>query len=81
MGNAWSAPGGAGNGDSTALGNLALAAQAPGQLSGDGLRAALQAMVDGQAQEFLVRRTDASYQTTSFAARLVVEFDLNTPPN
>jgi len=42
---------------------------------------ALQAMTDGAEQNFLIRRGDAGPQTVGVAGRLVVEFDLDNPPN
>jgi hypothetical protein len=78
---AWSSPGGMGGGDSVSVGSVALAAGTPGQISGANLTAALQAIVDGAEQNFLIRRTDTGYTTVAVEARVVVEFDLDTPPN
>jgi hypothetical protein len=78
---AWASPGGMGGGDSTALGSVTLAAGVPGQISGANLTAGLQAIVDGAEHNFLIRRTDVAYVTAAVEARVVVEFDLNTPPN
>jgi len=78
---AWATPGGTGSGDAALIGSLDLAADSPGQLSGSAMASALQAMVDGEEQNFLIRRSDTGPQTVSIEAELVVEFDLESPPN
>jgi hypothetical protein len=78
---AWSAPGATGGGDSTLLGSIDLTADEPGTLSGQAVTAALQAMIDGAEQNFLLRRSDTGYQTITVTGRAVIEFDLNSPPN
>jgi len=78
---AWTAPGGAGAGDAVLIGSLALTADTPGALTGSPLAAALQAMIDGAEQNFLIRRSDTGPETVALTGRLLVEFDLNAPPN
>jgi hypothetical protein len=78
---AWGTPGGVGGGDSTSLGAMSLSQGAPAQFSGGGLASALQAMVDGAEMNLLLQRTDNGPQTVSVTGRLVVEFDLSSPPN
>jgi hypothetical protein len=78
---AWGAPGGAGSGDSTPVGSMSLSQGTPTRLSGAAVASALQDMVDGAQQNWLVRRTDTGPQTVNISGQLVVEFDLNTPPN
>jgi hypothetical protein len=75
----WS--GGIGPGDSTPIGSVALAANVPGRLTGAAVAAAMQAMVDGAQQNFLVRKSDESWDTIRVTGRIVVEFELNAPPN
>ncbi|MGC9455378.1 MAG: hypothetical protein ACP5HU_11015 [Phycisphaerae bacterium] len=77
----WSQPGGLGAGDSTYIGSVALSAGVAGTLSNPALTAALQAMIDGDEQNLLIRRQDNGPETTEVTALLVVEFDLNAPPN
>ena len=78
---AWASPGGAGAGDATLLGSLSLSAGVPGSLSGSAVAAAVQAMIDGAEQSFLIRRSDTGYETIAVTAELTVEFDLDSPPN
>jgi len=78
---AWTTPGGTGSGDAELIGSLDLTADVPAQLSTDELTSAIQAMVDGGEQNFLVRRSDEGSETIAIEAELVVEFDLNGPPN
>ncbi|MDY6913367.1 MAG: hypothetical protein SVT52_02770 [Planctomycetota bacterium] len=78
---AWASPGGTGQGDSTLIGSIGLSAGLPGSLSNSALAAALQAMVDGDEQNVLIRRGDTGWQTIAVTGRLVIEFDLDSPPN
>ena len=78
---AWSAPGGTGAGDATYIGTLTLTAGTAGALSGAALVAAVQDMIDGAEQNFLVRRSDTGYETIAVSGRLIVEFELDGPPN
>ena len=79
---AWSSPGGIGGGDSTSIGSVSAVEDEWVSFSGGGLTSALQAMVDGAQQNFLVRRVDsADSWTVDVLGRLTIEFDLDTPPN
>jgi len=78
---AWATPGGTGSGDANYLGSLALTANTPASLSTSALVTALQSMVDGDEQAFLFRRNDTGTENVGISVDLVVEFDLNTPPN
>ena len=78
---AWATPGGTGSGDSVFIGSMSLTADVPSQLSTSALASALQAMVGGAEQNFLIRRSDTGPETISIEVTLVVEFDLNSPPN
>jgi hypothetical protein len=80
-GAAWASPGGTGPGDSTSVGSVALTAGVPGQISGGNLTAALQNILDGAVQNFLIRRVDVGWVTAAVSSRVVVEFELNAPPN
>jgi hypothetical protein len=79
---AWASPGGLGSADATYIGSAALAAGLPGTISGQGLTAALQAIVDGAQPNFLIRRSDTGDETVLItSASVTVEFDLDAPPN
>jgi hypothetical protein len=78
---AWGSPGGLGSGDAASIGSIGLIADEPASLTGSGLAAAIQAMIDGAEQNFLFRRSDTGYETVTINATLVVEFDLASPPN
>jgi hypothetical protein len=60
---------------------VVLTAGVPGQISGGNLTAALQNILDGAAQNFLIRRVDIGWVTAAVSSRVVVEFELNAPPN
>jgi len=77
----WTAPGGTGSGDAVCLGTLSLQANQSGSLCCAQLTAAVQNMIDGAEQCFLIRRSDTGYPTIMVAAALTVEFDLQSPPN
>ncbi len=77
----WTAPGGTGAGDAVYVGSVSLTAGVAGSLSGANLAAALQAMIDGAEQNLLVRRGDTGPESIAIAGTLVVEFDLDSPPN
>ena len=77
----WASAGGTGSGDATYIGSISLTAGVAGQLSNSALVSAVQNMIDGAEQNFLVRRSDTGYQTIGISGELVVEFDLDTPPN
>jgi len=78
---AWSSPGATGAGDATCLGSLNLTADVPASLSNAAVKTALQAIVDGAEQNFLIRRSDTGPETIRVTGKLVIEFDLNCPPN
>lgn len=78
---AWATPGGTGPGDSVSLGTVALQADVPGQITGSALAEGFQAIADGAEQNFLIRRVDIELWTVAVEARVVVEFDLHSPPN
>lgn len=78
---AWTTPGGSGAGDATYIGSMSLTANITGQLSNAALVTAVQNMIDGSEQNFLVRRSNTGYETIGISGELTVEFDLDTPPN
>ncbi|MBN1942723.1 MAG: hypothetical protein JW849_05445 [Phycisphaerae bacterium] len=78
---AWQTPGGTGPDDAAYVGTLNLSAGVPGTLTGEAVRQAFQAVLDGANQFFLLRRSDTGYPTIYVSGRVVVEFDLSTPPN
>ncbi len=77
----WDAPGASGSGDVESIGSVVLSANGPGSLSGAALRSAVQAMVDGAPPNLLAARQDTGSETIAITGELVVEFELNTPPN
>lgn len=77
----WTTPGGVGAGDAQWIGAAALEAGVPASLAGAALNEALSAMIDGQPQNFLLRRSDSGPEAIAVRAQLVVEFDLDSPPN
>ena len=79
---AWATPGGTGPGDATYIGSLNVTADVTAQLSNAALTSAVQAMIDGAEQNFLLCRGDIGPETIHIElAELVVEFDLDSPPN
>ncbi len=77
----WASPGGSGAGDANYIGVMNLTANVAGQLSNAALTNAVQAMIDGSEQNFLVRRSDTGPETIGISGELTIEFDLDTPPN
>ncbi len=77
----WQVPGASGGQDAVSVDQVALVADQPGYITGGGLAGTLQSMIDGGEPNFLLRRMDTSWQTVSFEARLVIEFELDSPPN
>ena len=79
-GHNWSSAGGTGSSDVDVLGTLAVAAGMPSSLSNSAVQAAFQAMVDGAEQNILARRLDTVNETISITGRVIVDFDLDSPP-
>jgi len=77
----WAAPGGTGGGDATPIGSIGLTADVPGNLSNVALTAALQTMIDGGEQNLLIRRSDTGSATIAVTGKVIIEFDLDSPPN
>jgi len=77
----WNSPGGTGSGDATFIGAINLTADESGSLSNSALASALQAMIDGAQQNFLLRRSDTGPETIGLTGKTVIEFDADTPPN
>ena len=59
------------------IGSVSLEAEVPGDISGGGLTAALQAMVDGAEQNFLLRRTNTGPSTVNISGEVTIEFALD----
>jgi len=78
---AWSQAGGLGAGDSSYIDSLALTADEPESLTGEDLAAALQDMIDGAAESFLLRRADTGPESVAVTGRILIEFELDSPPN
>ncbi len=77
----WALAGGTGAADATLVGTLALTAYTPGELTGSAVADAAQGVIDGAEPNWLIRRTDTGPETVGVSAELVVEFDLDSPPN
>ena len=77
----WATPGGTGSGDAIYIGALDLTADVTAQLSNAALTSAVQAMIDGAEQNFLIRRSDSGPETVGISAEVSIEFDLDSPPN
>lgn len=80
-GASWASPGGLGAGDAVTIGSVACTADVPATLSGASLATALQAMIDGAPQNFLLRRADEGFETIDVSAEVLITFDLAVPPN
>jgi hypothetical protein len=80
-GHNWSAPGGTGAGDAVLIGTYPVTANQTAVISDANVQAAIQAIVNGAEQNLLIRRSDVGFETIGFSAELVVEFDLQNPPN
>lgn len=81
-GQGWATAGGIGTDDSVYIGSVNLLANTSGTISTAALQTSLQAMVDGSPQNFLLRRGDAEQNgPIVITGNLVVEFDLDSPPN
>jgi hypothetical protein len=78
---AWSMPGASGVSDAESVGTVALTAGATGSLGGAAVASAVQAMVDGAPPNWLIARSDTGSETVAITGELVVEFELDTPPN
>jgi hypothetical protein len=79
-GNAWASPGGLG--DSTLITSLTMQARQEQTITGPAFAGILNGMIQGDPQRFIIRRSDVSGQSVSIPAlSLVVEFDVDTPPN
>jgi hypothetical protein len=78
---AWATAGGLGSGDATSIGSMTLTADTAGMLSNSALQSALQNMIDGSEQNWLVRRSDTGSETINITGKFLVEFDLDSPPN
>ena len=50
-------------------------------ISGSAVAGALQTMIDGAEQNFMIRRSDTGPETIMITGRMEIEFDLNVPPN
>jgi len=74
---AWTTPGATGEGDSVYIGSVTLEADEPGDITGDGLPSALQNMIDGGEDNFLLRRTDTGPSTVNVSCEVTIDFDLD----
>jgi len=77
----WASAGALGSGDSRPIGSVSLTAEEPGAVGGATLADELTKIVDGEEPYFLVRRTDVGPETIFIQGTLVIEFDLDSPPN
>ena len=63
------------------MGSLSLTADVESYITGAAVASELQNIIDGAEQNFMVRRSDTGYETIEIFGDLVVEFDLDSPPN
>ena len=81
----WETPGGTGCDDGSFMGTASLTGSDScytGSMSGASVAAGLQAIVDGGEQNFLARRLDTGDPIAAQVyGSLVIEFEVNTPPN
>ncbi len=80
-GKSWGTAGGLGGGDATLIGSITLLAGQPNTLSSSGLTSALQNIVNGAEQNFIVTRVDTGPFGIAIEGRAVIDFDLHSPPN
>ena len=73
---AWSAPGGLGEADAEWMGQIHATSGQVASLGGEGVTAALQAVVDGALPNFTLARVDSGPETVGLTVFVVVEFDL-----
>jgi hypothetical protein len=74
---AWETPGCGSAADRAFVGSLSLTAGVEGTLTGSAVAGAIQAMIDGEPQNFMVRRSDTDWATITITGRLVADFDLD----
>jgi len=77
----WQVAGCGGADDREYIGSMTMVATVENSITGAGVAAALQEIVDGAEQNFMVRRSDTGLETVGITGRLRIEFDLNVPPN
>jgi len=77
----WQVAGCGGDDDRELIGGLSLTADEPDYLTGQNIADALQEMVAGAEQNFMIRRGDTGEVTVEVRAWIVVEFDLDVPPS
>ncbi|MCJ7545030.1 MAG: hypothetical protein MUP47_10815 [Phycisphaerae bacterium] len=76
----WTAPGGLV--DSVSMGQIELTAGVPGQLSGPDVAAGFQYAINFPGKQgYLIRRMDTAWESVAVSSRIIVEFDLDSPPN
>jgi len=77
----WQVAGCGGANDRVFIGSLSLTAGVENCLTGSTVAVALQAMIDGAEQNFMLRRSDIGPETVSITMRVMIELDLDVPPN
>jgi len=77
----WATAGCSGAADRALIGSMSLTANVENSITGATVASELQAMIDGAEQNFMVRRTDTSSATIGITGRVMIEFDVDVPPN
>lgn len=77
----WETAGCGGASDRAFIGSMSLTKDVENSITGATLAFQLQAMIDGAQQNFMVRRTDTSSATITLTGRVMIEFDVDVPPN
>jgi len=81
---AWDTAGCSGAPDRALIGSMSLAAGVENSITGATVASELQAIIDGAEQNLMIRRSDEGVETVTldlYANRVVVEFDVDVPPN
>jgi len=78
---AWQIAGCGGADDRQYIDSLSLTADVEGSITGSNVAAALQAMIDGAEQNIMLRRADTGPLTVGVTGRIMIEFDIDVPPN
>ncbi len=80
-GGAWAIAGCDGASDRAYIGSMSLVSYVENSITGANVAAAFQAMIDGEEQNVMVRRSDTSPYNIGVTGRIALEFDMNSPPN
>ncbi len=80
-GGSWALAGCSGASDRAFIGSMSLVSYVENSITGSNVAAAFQAMIDGEEQNVMIRRSDVTPYNIGVTGRIVIEFDLTVPPN